>query len=628
MAIKSAVYYFLEEYNGKTDLRDGSVIAVTPQVAFSLDKYKVSYAMLDDYYDERALRAGENDFFIKQLKWIDGLDSIIKEKVEFCRTHKLDILRRVYYFPFKHIVDHTIIESYVLRQFIENAKPASIVYVYDSQKRQNPLNLFHWMDKGCNFYKELLSIMSSRYEFSISNIDIAGQKSPEKKNTCRIKNLESAYRAVKRASKSAFLALKHGKYSLLRTGGTVRNGLNVLFLHSGCQPHDFLIKNFLRREANVFVKEGSDIYLENKFFRKRVLELNNSDEDKKAIKKISDEIRDALPALYGKGRLLEWVSIECGIDVVPILKPFMEYLFKDTLVNAIAESIKLVGFYKKNKIDFVLCRAGTDEDPISGILASNCMEEVKSVCFEHSCGAPDFKLLCIAESGMFDVYFATDDLSMKYFDEEASKYNKNNCLVLQESYVFKNIKNKRDGSEKGKILYIPANHSYLRRYFNNLDYSATWYYRFQKKLVDLFAEKKDLTFIFKQAPGLVWCFESIIPYIASKGCKNIIIATGKISDYLQSAEKVIMDCPTTPLFQAAAFGVPTLALYRDYLPRWEPAFDHFSKNLQSFSKDEDAIGLINNFLSESPRNYNISLPISSGDTYETLVDIKSKKYDK
>lgn len=628
MLKKELRYYLLEEYTDSIDLNGGNIVALSPQAAFSLDAQGLNYSILEDYYDEDKLRSGEDKYFSLQLEWIDGLDNIIKDNLEFCRTFNINLLRNIFYLPFKYIVDHTIIETYILRKFIERTRPGEIVYVYNSRKRKHPKNLHQWINEGNNFYKEILSIMALKHGFSISDVDIADKKARNVRTPVKNDNLRRMYLPVKQITKSTYLAVKHNKFSLLlRNKKRNINGLNVLFLHSGCHPHDFLIKDFLQKGANIFVKESSSVFSENRLFRARVLSLDKTDRDKELISKLRSEITKAMPALYTKGRLLDWISGQCSMDIAPILMPFMEHLFGETAVNTIIESGKISDFCKNNKINFVVARAGTDSDSISGLLAANCVKDVKSVCFQHGCYALDFKMLHITEAGMFDIYFASDDLSEKYFKEESPSYIKNRCLVFQEPYIFQNIgkiKKKDNADIAGNILYIPVNHSYFLRCFNNTDYSATWYYKFQKELIDFFATKKSFKFVYKQPPGHRWCIESIIAYIKRKGYKNIIVEKGAISKYLRNAEKVIIDSLSTPLFEVAAFGVPTLAIFKKYVPVWKPAMEHFGKTVQTFDGMQENLDKIEKFLYSNSQDHSVSLPIHANNTYETLLNVKNR----
>lgn len=617
-------YYMVEEYSDLAGSDACNIVALSPQAAFSLDAKGLPYTMLDDYYCEKDLRSDEDKYFLMQLEWIDKLDNIIRNNLEFCRIHDIGLLRRIFYLPFKYIVDHTIIETRIIRSFIEKKKPEEIVYIYDSRKRKNPVNLYQWIDKGTNFYKEILSMMASKYGFSVSAVDLANESVKDDAAPLKKNNTRKVYLLIKHIAKSIYLAVKHNKLTPLFAGKKyAKDKLNVLFLHSGCEPQDFLIKDFLRKGAGIFVKENSDIFFENKFFRTKVLNLGRTDRGKESVSKIGAEIKTAMPALYTKGRLLDWVSEQCSLDITPVLKPFMEHLFLDMAVAAIIESEKIADFCKDNKIDFVIARAGTDSDPVSGLMASNCVKDIKSVCFQHGCYALDFKMLHITEAGMFDIYFASDDLSEKYFKEESPAYIKNRCVVFQEPHALRRIK-RRDrvkSNNTGKVLYIPANHSFYLRYFNNLDYSATWYYRFQKEVLSFLATKNDTTFIYKHSKH-GWCSESIISYIEKMEYKNIVVEDGRIPRYLPMVEKVIIDCPSTPLFEAAAFGMPVLAIFRDHMPLWKPASGFFGRSLQPFGTTAEAIEKMDLFLKSKPEEYNIRLPMHSGNTYNTLISLK------
>lgn len=622
-------YYFLEDYNDGIDIRSANIVALTPQVAFSLDKENRSYYILDDFYSENELRKEEDNFFLRQLLWMDNLDAIIKDHVELFKDNNIAITKGFYYLSFKYVIDTVIIEAYILKRFIEKEQPKEICYFYNSRKRKNPVDLFDWMDDGSNFYIELLSILAIKNNFSFTAIDIAEKTLGHSCALEKKSNLKKTYSFIKRLSKAVFLSFKYNKYAFaFRRKKHNSDGANIIFLHSACQPLDFLIKDFLFKGANIFVREEGNIYFENHILRKMVLKDDSHKNNKHLFDKAKFQMKTVFTKLCTKGRLLDWVSKESGLDVSSILTPFMEYFFQNIVARSIVEAEILISFYRKTNIDFVLARAGTDRSPIAGLLASKCVKDVKSVCFQHGCYAFDAKALHITETGMFDIYFATDDLSAKYFKEAAPPYINNNCLVLQEPYIFQRIekikkKNKLDTA--GEILYIPVNHSYFLRCFNNMDYSAVWYYKFQKELVDFFATKKDFTFIYKQPPGHKWCTDSIVAYINDSGYKNIKIGNGSVPDNLSCAEKVIIDSMSTPFFEAAAFGMPTLAMVRDYLPTWKPAFDYFRNNIQVFSDDRKIFSKIESFLYEDSKYYFIDLPMTVGDTYAKLVTLRGNR---
>lgn len=155
-----------------------------------------------------------------------------------------------------------------------------------------------------------------------------------------------------------------------------------------------------------------------------------------------------------------------------------------------------------------------------------------------------------------------------------------------------------------------------------MHYSVNWYYRFLKELVDFFGKHENITFIYKEAPSQKWAKNSIISYIKDKKFKNIILADKTIAEYLPQVNKVIMDFPSTPLFEVAAFGTKAMVLFRDMFTPWKPAVEHFGKSAQSFSDISDAIEKIDLFLKNDGNEYFAYLPTRSHDAFNVLSSLK------
>ena len=61
---------FMESYNPAL-VHDGEIVSLEPSVSYRLFKNKIKYRILEDYYDEKMLRASEEEYFFEQLKWFE-----------------------------------------------------------------------------------------------------------------------------------------------------------------------------------------------------------------------------------------------------------------------------------------------------------------------------------------------------------------------------------------------------------------------------------------------------------------------------------------------------------------------------------------------------------------------------
>ena len=92
------------------------------------------------------------------------------------------------------------------------------------------------------------------------------------------------------------------------------------------------------------------------------------------------------------------------------------------------------------------------------------------------------------------------------------------------------------------------------------------------------------------------------------------ITTSILTHMLDSyADKVIVDYPSGALFEAAKAGKSVLCVCADYFNIIKKAEAVFGKSLQPFSRIEDAISIIKEFLYANPDDYIVEIPSSDKD---------------
>jgi len=66
-------FFFLEYCDSSFtfNCEEGDIVSLDPSVSYLLHKRKLKYHILEDYYDEKMLRASEEEYFFEQLKWFE-----------------------------------------------------------------------------------------------------------------------------------------------------------------------------------------------------------------------------------------------------------------------------------------------------------------------------------------------------------------------------------------------------------------------------------------------------------------------------------------------------------------------------------------------------------------------------
>ena len=148
-------------------------------------------------------------------------------------------------------------------------------------------------------------------------------------------------------------------------------------------------------------------------------------------------------------------------------------------------------------------------------------------------------------------------------------------------------------------------------------YADTWYYEFQKSLIEYFSTRKELTFVWKGLPASDVIYNPIPNFIMDNNFTNIEVATSPFKEHLLSADRVICDYPSTGFYESVVAGVPTMSLYHRALKVRKSAVDNFGNLLKSCSDIPEAIKHIDEFLNSNPESYRTTIDMED----KSILDI-------
>jgi len=154
-------------------------------------------------------------------------------------------------------------------------------------------------------------------------------------------------------------------------------------------------------------------------------------------------------------------------------------------------------------------------------------------------------------------------------------------------------------------------------------YPLTWYFEFQKQIINYFGQETKYDFMYKHAQGTEWAEHSILDYIKDSGFENITILRENFLKTLKYADRVIVDYPSGAFFEAAISGKPVLCICADYFKILKQAKAVFGKSLQQFASTDDAISIIKEFLCCEPQDYTVNIPLSKNDFLDAFEELHS-----
>jgi len=150
----------------------------------------------------------------------------------------------------------------------------------------------------------------------------------------------------------------------------------------------------------------------------------------------------------------------------------------------------------------------------------------------------------------------------------------------------------------------------------------TWYFSWHKELIKLFSSRDDFNFIWKAIPASNELYDPIPDLINEQGYKNIKYATESFVKWIKKTDLVLLDFPSTALYEAAVSGLPVMSLFfAPFSVVRESAVELFGKSLQPFNDFDDGIVRIGKYLDSNPDEFIVSIPSSETSVVETLKHI-------
>ncbi|KJJ84406.1 hypothetical protein OMAG_001726 [Candidatus Omnitrophus magneticus] len=615
------IWYFVETVDDVIDFPGHNTISLSPEASYKLHLKGVDYSILEDYYAEEEIFVSQDEYFFDQLAWFKKIDNFLRESIP--EINKLNIEPAYcHYYRIKCFVDSVIILSRVFKKVVSELAPDKVVYVGEKEEK--------------DFYHDFYAPFASQKKIipGILRQVLSGQKilfeiqaANPSKAICHDGADNFFLSFLKRVIKTRGLegfweAFKYFEFSY-RVKKEEKT-LNILSLHAGCSAVDSLIKENLKSGGKVFLKNtASQIKLLNFPRTKKMLELDTPRMlEQKAVfgKKLNIVFENLIKELD----LFSWIDAKSGIHASDIIYPYFKIFFSDTLATDISKAFILKDFLKNEKIDFVAARSGSEREAVSSLMAT-CSSSVSKICFQHSSGAFDGKREHITELGHFDYYFTMHDDAEKHMKSIKTSYT-GDCKIFQDASHIEIVKKKwkKYHPAKGTVMYIPTKLFLGFRNYNGYLYPITWYFELQKAFVNLFSRRKDLNFIFKYAPGQDWSMNSIINYINDKKIANIKIISKPVAECAALAERVILDFPSTSLYEVAVCSRPVFCVYHELVEMRPDAKVLFGESLYPFNEIHSAIGAVNKFLDSNPDKFKVDITTSKRNTLNILKSLAQK----
>ena len=157
-----------------------------------------------------------------------------------------------------------------------------------------------------------------------------------------------------------------------------------------------------------------------------------------------------------------------------------------------------------------------------------------------------------------------------------------------------------EATDDGPICYVPATFTGDTVVVPAMYFEDAWYLRWQLRLLAAMQEQQDIQFVWKGLPTSNQSYDPIPEILKQSRVTNVTYETRPFLDVLPRIRRVVLDFPSTALYEAVHAGLPTVCVSFPRFAVLRPRACHLFDGVLHSCDDEDAaLAVIRRFL-ESP----------------------------
>lgn len=617
--------YLVEEYSPDIKFdRSSLIIALTPEVCYQLDKEGIKYSIIEDYYDEVELSNQADDYRQSVSQWIDELDEFLQNNIK-----GLDLkLGTIYKWYLKRMIFDTLyIRCYALRKLFETIKPSEVTFI-SPKPNESHLN-YRFEHYGRSLYAQVIPILCTENNVPLTPVLLEVDSSEVRE--IRLKPAhrdESLLTGLKRIlAKSGIIRRLYFIYKCSKNLPFAKRAkqekLNIFMLKTAHIGEDFII-DALARGHNIYLLSGDSILKCSCLGDRRHLDLK-AEYDK--VTGLNNSLWAHTANLLEGHDLLRRVNEKYQLDVSAIVLKRLQHFVSKVCPEIIGYFKVFTEFYNKDKIDLLFTPSVSPLEEYAALAAANSHRHVRTACVFHGEGVYASRDWCTIELQNYDVHISSNIETKEYF-KHLSKTIKSPAKIYSSPHRLKFAKKisglretrGSDSISKNRIIYLNTFLHWDDRTLDGVLYPATWYYEFQKSLIEYFSTRKEFTFVWKGLPQSDAIYNPLPNFITDNNFSNIEIATNPFTQHLLSADRVICDLPSTGFYESVVAGVPTMSLYHKATIVRKSAVDYFGNLLKLYSDIPEAIKHIDEFLNSDPELYRLTIDMEDN----SILDILEK----
>ena len=579
------------------------LIALTPRACYGLDQRGRSYRIASDFGTEAHLSQIEEAYWEQELAWFDQIDAALQERLPELKDRDLHPAI-LYGYHLKLLLDNRFIRGCEIATLLKRRYDQ--VILWSEREGESPTDFFRFSLGPQGVYARLLELLCTQ------------QGIPYEVKTSPDLSAETAgsFLSLWPALKTKLKRWRPTLQALLKNRSSSSQRLTLFFLETGPYLGD-LLQEALEMGHRCLIQQGHDVFDPSRLgWRFQPLQ-----EGKGVSGQTTAQWNAAAQELFSKNSpIWKWPDGWFECPMAPLLADF----FKGWVTQQLPEWVRLSDvfhrWYAKERVDFVLTPFLTHPLHFPAVAACRRSSSTRSVLVADGDG-PDRALAWdLTELFRTQHYFVPNQEFSDYFRErrsgathptaqvhvEGSRWNRYTRLSRRPRLALQ----RWDGrlslrlnrpplpvpAGRPVIVYVVAKLERDVRLLNRPDYSETWYDRLQTALLKAFANLPEYTFIIKLLPTPDTRPSVVEQRVKDLHVKHMIVSRSPFHQWLPWADRVILDLPSTTLYETTLAGVAFhLLVYRKLAMR-PTGLAPFTCCLSLFDEPSEAVSAITNYL--------------------------------
>jgi hypothetical protein len=536
--------------------RADTVVALTPEACYDLDRREVAYTLTTEFGLDAALAALEPQHWEEQLGWIASLDEAVAAEVAATRGWRFGAAT-LYAFDLKRAMDPLRVQAVELDTMLDACDRVVLHRRAESTARARLLPLVAGL-RGIEF--------ADRVDDERPEAGSAEPATPATtESTARLAGLRRRLEA-----------------RLPRPRASANGGLTLLFADFGYDLEPLLAR--ARARGHRCLRVRGDAVFEEGARRTEVVRLPTEGAD-------SDWSSAAETIASSDHSLWNWPNAWLpGAPLADLLRPRVEDWLRDLMPRVAARAAVLEELLRSERVDMVLGANIANLDVVTA--AAVTTRPTQSVLVDHGHDAFAQELFDLITLRYVDHDFSPTSEFAGYLSSRRPLRDYPTAEVHVGSYQWRSSAAPAKPEQpphpvpddRPSVVYALTATAGDARYLNSAFYADAWYHRLCREIVDVLARHPEVFSVVKLFPGDGNVRNPVDLYVDDLGLDHLVSSRAPLRSWIPWADRIVFDLPSTGLYEAATAGTPYLALlYTGHRHRPEavdllgPAAVHFTE---------------------------------------------------